>query len=95
MDSTVFEQWVKVLDNQFEKENRKVALIIDNCTTHPEIGELKAIDLFCLPPNTTSVLQPMDQGVKSRQDKKDGNKSLPNISVLDAMKMIVLSWDEG
>ena len=24
----------------------------------------------------------------------DGNKSLPNISVLDAMKMLVLSWDE-
>ena len=24
----------------------------------------------------------------------DGNKSLPNISVFDAMKMLVLSWDK-
>ena len=62
MDSTLFEEWVKELDNQFEKENWKIAPIIDNCTTHPEIGGLKAIDLFFLPPNTTSVLQPMDQG---------------------------------
>ena len=59
MDSMLFEEWVRELDNQFEKENQKVALIIDNCTAHPEIGGLKAIDLFFLPPNTTSVLQPM------------------------------------
>ena len=49
----------------------------------------------------------MDQGVirslKARYGTKvvqkmieaiDGNKSLPDISVLDAMKMLVLSWDE-
>ena len=30
MDSTLSENWVRELDNQFEKENRKVALIIDN-----------------------------------------------------------------
>ena len=63
MDSTFFEEWVRELNNQFEKEIRKIALNINNCTAHPEIGGLKAIDLFFLPPNTTSVLQPMDQGV--------------------------------
>ena len=107
MDSTLFEEWVRELDNQFEKENRKIALIIDSCTARPEIGGLKAIYLFFIPPNTTSALQPMDQGVirslKARYRTKvvqkmieaiDGNKSLPNISVLDAMKMPVLSWDE-
>ena len=49
----------------------------------------------------------MDQGVirslKARYRAKvvqklieaiDGNKSLPDVSVLDAMKMLVLSWDE-
>ena len=107
MDSTLFEEWVRELDNQFEKEKRKVTLIIDNCTAHPETGGLKAIDLFFLPLNTTSDLQPMNQGVilslKARYRTKvvqkmieaiDGNKSFPNISVLDAMKMLVLSWDE-
>ena len=56
MDSTHLENWVRELDDQFEKENQKVALIIDNCTSHLDIGGLKAIDLFFLPPNTTSAL---------------------------------------
>ena len=107
MDSTLFEEWVRELDNQFEKENQEIALIIDNCTAYPEIGGLKAIDLFFLPSNTTPVLQPMDQGVirslKVRYRTKvvqkmieviDGNKSLPNISVLNAVKILVKSWDE-
>ena len=107
MDSMLFKEWVRELDNQFEKENWKIALMINNCTAHPEIGGLKAMDLFFLPSNTTSVLQPMDQGViyflKARYRTKvvqklveaiDGNKTLPNISVLDAMKMLILSWDE-
>ena len=79
MDSTLFEEWVRELDNQFEKENRKIALIINNCTAHPEIGGLKAMDLFFLPSNTTSVLQPMDQGVicsfKSEVQNKSGPKN--------------------
>ena len=52
-DSILFEEWVRKLDNQFEKQNRKIAFIIDNCTAHPEIKVLKASDLFFLPPNTT------------------------------------------
>ena len=107
VDSTLFENWVRELDNQLEKENRKVALIIDNCTAHPDIGGLKAIDLFLLPPNTTSALQPMDQGVirslKARYRTKvvqkmieaiDNKNSLPTISLLDAIKMLVLAWYE-
>ena len=92
MDSTLFKEWVRELDNQLEKENQKVALIIDNCTAHPEIRRFKAIDFFFLPPNTTTVLQPMNQEVirslKARYRTKvvekmieaiDGNKSLPNV----------------
>ena len=63
MDSQLFEGWVKELYDQFEKETQKVALIVDNCTAHPEIGVSKSIDILFLPPNTTSILQPMDQGV--------------------------------
>ena len=62
MDSELFEEWVRELDCKFEKEGRKVALIIDNCPAHPAIESLKTIDDFFLPPNTTSSLQPMDQG---------------------------------
>ena len=80
---------------------------LGSCTVHPDIGRLKAINLFFLPPNTTSVLQPMGQMVicslKARYRNKvvqkmieaiDSKNSLPPISFLDAMKMLVLAWDE-
>ena len=107
MESTLFENWVRRLDNQFEKENLKVALIIDNCTANPDIGGLKAIDLFFLSPNCTYTLQPMDQAVicssKARYRKKevqemieaiDNKNPLPTISLLHTMNMLVLAWNE-
>ena len=107
MNSELFEEWVRELDKKFESENRKIALIVDNCPAHPEIEGLKAIDLFFLPPNTTSHLQPMDQGVirslkaKYRQkvirkiiDAIDKGNMIPNISILEGMKILTLSWEE-
>ena len=59
-----------------------------------------------MPPNTTSVLQPMDQGVirslKAHYRKKvvrlciravESNKPLPKISIFQAMKHLVSSWN--
>ena len=47
---------------KFALEGRKVALVIDNCTTLPNIENLKSITLCFLPPNTIVSFQPMDQG---------------------------------
>ena len=63
MDSALFEEWVRELDGKFLRENRKIALIIDNCPVRPTIGNLPNVRLIFLPPNTTFVSQPMDQGV--------------------------------
>ncbi|XP_057316743.1 tigger transposable element-derived protein 4-like [Hydractinia symbiolongicarpus] len=63
MDSEIFENWVRKLDQKFRVDGRKIVLIIDNCPAHPSISNLTNIHLVFLPPNTTSVLQPMDQGV--------------------------------
>ena len=60
MTSALFEEWITKWD---KKLNRKVALILDNCAAHPKLTALKNIELFFLPPNTTSKTQPMDQGV--------------------------------
>jgi len=46
-----------------QREQRNVLLFVDNCPPHPKITGLKAINLVFTPPNTTSVLQPMDQGI--------------------------------
>ena len=63
MDSQIFEEWVRKLDRTFRMEGRKIALLIDNCPVHPSVPDLTNVQLVFLPPNTTSVLQPVDQGV--------------------------------
>ena len=51
------------MDTKFTIEKKKVALIIDNCPANLTIDNLKSIELIFLPLNTTSKLQPTDQGV--------------------------------
>ena len=63
MDSALFEEWARELDGKFLRENRKIALIIDNCSAQPTIGNLSDVRLIFLPHNITSVSHPMDQGV--------------------------------
>ena len=61
MNSEIFEEWVRKLDRKFRADDRNVALIIDNCPAHPSISDLTSVQLVFLPPNTTSIPQPMDQ----------------------------------
>ena len=63
MTSTIFEKWVKKLDLQMRKRERKIALVLDNCTAHPSVSSLTNVKLVFLPPNTTAKTQPMDAGV--------------------------------
>nr|XP_037272725.1 tigger transposable element-derived protein 4-like [Rhipicephalus microplus] len=59
----VFEQYLRKLDRWYKLQNRKVLMFVDNCGANGYIYNLKAITVEFLPPNTTSVLQPMDQGM--------------------------------
>ena len=106
MDSEIFENWVRKLDQKFRVDGRKIVLIIDNCPAHPSISNLTNIHLVFLPPNTTSVLQPMDQGVlrslKAHYRRRvvrllcsalENNKPLPKISILSGMKILADSWE--
>ena len=106
MSGVLFEEWVRKLDSSFRAQSKKVALLIDNYPAHPETKNLTNIDLIFLPPNTTSVLQPVDHGVirslKAHYRKKvvplcikavESNKPLPKISILQAMKHLVSSWN--
>ena len=107
MDGVLFEEWVRDLNKKFESEKRKVALIIDNCPTHPIIDNLSHIKLVLLPPNTTSVSQPMDQGkiscLKANYRKRlvklilrslDSNKPLPKVSLLTALQLLASACNE-
>ena len=107
MSSFLFDEWVKEFDRKFEKENRKIVFIVDNCPAHPIVDGLKAIELVFLPPNTTSKTQPMNQGVirslKTKYRRKtikrliravDMKKKLPQTSIFDAMQLLQSAWSE-
>lgn len=63
MTATLFEEYVRAIDNKMAKKNRKVLFIVDNCPGQGKIENLEAVTVEFLPANMTSVLQPMDQGV--------------------------------
>ena len=106
MTRDLFKEWVRKLDSSFRAQHREVVLLIDNCPAYSEIKNLIDINLIILPPNRTSVLQPMDQGVirilKAHYRRRivrlcikvlNGNKHLPKITILQAMKNLVSSWN--
>ncbi|GBO40301.1 Tigger transposable element-derived protein 4, partial [Araneus ventricosus] len=63
MTADIWEKTRRRWDLNFSKQKRKVALIADNCTAHCTVDGLKSIELVFLPPNSTCVLQPLDQGI--------------------------------
>ena len=103
MTGVLFEEWVSKLDSCIRAQSRKVVPLIDNCPAHPEIKNLTNINLIFLPPNTMTVLHPMDQGKiqswKAHYRKKfcikavQSNKLLPKISILQATKHLVSAWN--
>ena len=62
MNSSVFEVWIKSVDRKMKREGRKILMFIDNAPSHPKM-KLDNVKLVFLPPNTTSKIQPMDQGI--------------------------------
>lgn len=105
MTSTLFTEELLQWDAELQKKNRKILLLVDNCPAHPEVP-LNQIKLVFLPPNTSSKLQPMDQGVihslKSHYRKimlmkmleeVDSGKEF-SVSILDAINFIHLAWQK-
>lgn len=106
MDSALFEEWffrqfVPSVTKHLKGKNLpiKAVLIMDNAPSHPSENVLKKgeIKTRFLPPNVTSLIQPMDQGVleslKRRYRRKLLNSILEklddaNESLLNALKSI-------
>lgn len=107
MVTDIFETWAKQLNEKMKTEKRKIVLFVDNCSAHTSIS-LEAVKIIFLPPNTTSVIQPMDQGIikafkfhyrklvlQSIIDYMElhGRKPTDNIDVMQAMRFIQLAWN--
>ncbi|CAF1527396.1 unnamed protein product [Adineta ricciae] len=63
MNSTIFTDWIQMINIQMRRENRKILLVLDNAPVHPADLKLSNVTLIFFPPNTTSKIQPLDQGV--------------------------------
>ena len=62
MTSSLFEDYLKKWDTELLKKHKNVVLVLDNCSAHPKLT-LKNIELVFIPPNVTSLIQPLDQGI--------------------------------
>ena len=105
MATKIFKDYLTIWDRSL---NTKIGLIIDNCPAHDLRiqQDLKNIELIFLPPNCTSVIQPLDRGIikswKSKYKKlvleeyfnyldKDLKYSL---SIKNAFIFIKIAWDD-
>ena len=58
----IWEKIMEKLNEELKRRERKIVLFVDNCSAHYPM-ELEQIELVYLPANTTSHLQPLDQGI--------------------------------
>lgn len=108
MDSNLFQNWffeefVPKVEKFLKKSGypRKALLLIDNAPSHPKESDLVSgeIKAMFLPPNVTSLIQPMDQGVLETLKRHYRKLLLQSIlekihetdcSLLDCLKQIDL-----
>ena len=101
MCGELFEEWLHVLNIKFHHKEWKVVMIIDNCPAHPYIENVKAMTVVFLPKNTTSITQPIDQGIIRSLEAKyctilvcciitvlDNNKAILKVNIVEAMYML-------
>lgn len=63
MTTELFNEWLTSVNSDMKKEKRKILLFLDNCTVHNNPPPLDHVKLIFFPANTTSRLQPLDQGI--------------------------------
>ncbi|KAH1189473.1 ARS-binding protein 1 [Glycine max] len=96
MTSVLFDEYVRSFDQMMH--GRRVLLVVDNCPAHPRnIEGLRNFELFFLPSNMTSNIQPCDAGIirafKMHYRRRFYCKILEGkINVLDAINLAIPTW---
>ncbi|KAG6611715.1 uncharacterized protein IUM83_17222 [Phytophthora cinnamomi] len=62
MTSVIFDEWLHHFNMRMAASNRKVLLLVDNASCHKILRNLTHVTVHFLPPNMTSVVQPLDAG---------------------------------
>jgi hypothetical protein len=63
MTSAVFSDWLRDVNSEMRRKGRKILLFMESAAFHTADMSLSHVQLSFLPANTTSQLQPLDQGV--------------------------------
>ncbi|XP_029657980.1 tigger transposable element-derived protein 6-like [Octopus sinensis] len=63
MNMEIFNEWLYNWNKTLKQKQKKILLVVDHCPSHRITIELSMIEVLYLPKNTTTVLQPMDQGI--------------------------------
>ena len=63
MTTTLFDEWFISVNKTMIKERRNILLFIDHAPCHNADLEYSNVIVKFFPPNTTSKLQPLDQGI--------------------------------
>ncbi|GFW05436.1 tigger transposable element-derived protein 6 [Trichonephila clavipes] len=105
MTTELFNEWLVSLNSDMKREKRHILLFLDNCTVHNNAPPLSNVKLQFFPRNSTSKLQPLDQGiihnfktfyrrevVKSVLDNLENQQHVTTISILTALIMIDKAW---
>ena len=102
----LWEEWIRKVDKSMRNLGRHILLLIDNCPAHKNVHDLTNVKVQYLPPNTTAVLQPCDQGIiqatkrryRSRLLKRTlaayESGMLPEINLREAMDMLSAAWND-
>lgn len=109
MNSTLFADWLREIDSSMRKSSRNILLFLDNAPCHPIDVSLSHVKLVFFPPNTTSVVQPLDQGIIRSfkcfyrqllvkhiiaQCTTARNCDQISVTALDACRWIDLAWNK-
>ena len=63
MTADLFDEYLDWFNSTMIARDRKAVLLVDNCPAHKRTREYSHVKLVFLPANTTSIMQPLDQGI--------------------------------
>eukprot|EP00106_Octopus_bimaculoides_P004825 XP_014772267.1 PREDICTED: tigger transposable element-derived protein 4-like [Octopus bimaculoides] len=63
MTLEIFTTWLREFDIELTRKKRKIVLLVDSCTAHPAITNLKQVKLMFFPSKIIKVKQPCNQGI--------------------------------
>ena len=104
MTAKMFNTWIENFDKEMRLLNKQAALILDNAPSHVCSTKITNTKLVFLPPNLTSIIQPLDAGIISCLKRKyksklvsscieclESNKSF-KISLKMCVEMVTAAW---